>query len=241
MKKLFIFAALVSCLFTMDSNCAVVYFSVKNYMGRGDNPFLNSTNIDNAYLEDFETQGSTSSNAMTTPNATGWNGASTGSPNWGVQEDYSSKPGVDNLGWTWSDAASVEGWQKPPTGIHFDFAPDEKGRYPEYVGAALRGFGILGSSPSFNSIFVYDASGQEVTGGDWLIPKPPWNPDQPIEDLFLDFEGIYVPGGISSIQFRDFSEVDHLTYGYAPLPEPGTIPLAGLATTMLLLRRRSRG
>ena len=101
----------------------------------------------------------------------------------------------------------------------------------------MRGFGLLGTGPTFNTILVYDKNGIEVTEGQWRIPKPAFNPNLPIEDLFLNFEGIHVPGGISSIHFRDFSEVDHLTYGYA-IPEPSAAWLAMGAGIWLLRRRR---
>ena len=76
-----------------------------------------------------------------------------------------------------------------------------------------------------------------MTQGLWQIDKLPLNPNLPIEDLFLNFEGIYVPGGISSIHFRDFTEVDHLTYGYS-IPEPSAVLLATAAGLLCLRRKR---
>lgn len=226
---------------TTQATGAVTFYNVNNYKWRINNPFYQNSSIDNVYIEDFESESNHRTNVLSTPYATGWNGWTTGSLGWGVQEDYSPTDPDGGMGWYWTDAIRSESAEKPPIGIHFDFTPDAYGRYPEYVGAALRGFGILGASSNFNTILVYDASGNEVTNGDWLIPKPPWNPDQPIEDLFLNFEGIHVPGGISRIQFRDFQELDHLTYGYAPIPEPSTISLGGVAAVGLLRRRARAG
>ncbi len=95
----------------------------------------------------------------------------------------------------------------------------------------------MGNGPTFNAILVYDGLGQEVTEGKWQIPKPVPDPNQPIEDLFLNFEGIHVPGGISRIHFRDFIEVDHLTYGYA-IPEPAALTFTIAGGAALLFRRR---
>jgi hypothetical protein len=155
-----------------------------------------------------------------------------------VQEDYQISDADGGLGYRWTDSGGSPDSRKPPNGIHFDFTPNAQGQLPEYAGAALRGFGLLGNGPAFNTILVYDKNGVEVTAGQWQIPKPVFNPDLPIEDLFLNFEGICVPGGISSIHFRDFSEVDHLTYGYA-IPEPSTTGLAAATGLWLLRRRRS--
>ena len=46
-------------------------------------------------------------------------------------------------------------------------------------------------------------------------------------------------GGIARIHFRDFVEVDHLTYGYA-IPEPSTLWLAAASGWLCLRRRRLR-
>ena len=79
-----------------------------------------------------------------------------------------------------------------------------------------------------------------MTNGEWRIPKPNYDLPYNQEDLFLNFEGIYVQGGISSIHFRDFLEVDHLTYGYA-IPEISTGLLTLAAGTLILARRARSG
>ena len=156
---------------------------------------------------------------LTTRLATGWNGSSIGSVSSGVRKDYSIGD-VDNaLGYRWSNSSRPSESTELPDVIHFDFTPYVQGHLPGYVGGALRGSTILGSNPDFNLILVYDSAGHEVTEGNWLLPKPPVNATIPIEDLFLNFEEVYVSGGISLIHFRDFRELDHLTYGYA-IPEP---------------------
>lgn len=230
---------LVLCLyFPCTLQASLVFYSTASYRGRSNNPIINETSAEVIYVEDFETQGQVDNTTLTTPNASGWNGLSAGAPFWGVQEDYSPLSESASLGYVWTDSGGSPDSRKPPNGIHFDFTPDAQGQLPEYAGAALRGFGLLGNGPTFNTILVYDKNGVEVTAGQWQIPKPVFNPDLPIEDLFLNFEGIYVPGGISSIHFRDFSEVDHLTYGYA-IPEPSTTGLAAATGLWFLRRRRS--
>lgn len=188
------------------------------------------------YLENFEQRnlGLPPYNYLTTPNAQGWNGRISGAPFRGVQEDFAD----GSLGYRWNSSGGSPDTTKLPGGIHFDFTPDEQGRLPEYAGAALAGFGIIGSGAAFNAILVYDRNGVEVTNGEWQIPKPNYDLPYREEDLFLNFEGVYVPGGISRIHFRDFLEVDHLTYGYA-IPEPAAIWLAVGVGLSLLRRPRS--
>ncbi len=215
---------------------AATFFHVDSYHGRSENPFWNNVEIETAYLEDFE-EGNLSMppyNYLTTPNAQGWNGGRRGSANSGVREDYSAQDG--NIGFYWSNASGSSATEKAPAGIHFDFSPDAQGRLPEYVGAALRG--MLGTSADFNLILAFDSNGVEVTMGQWQIPKPV--PSLPTEDRFTNFEGIYVPGGISRIHFRDFLEVDHLTYGYA-IPEPSAVGLAMGSVFWLMRRQRTCG
>jgi len=229
---LFLFAIII---LRSHAECSVLYFNTDSYHGRADNPFLSKLDGGLVYVEDFEEQGSQRPrNLMTTPNATGWNGIASGSMFWGVQEDYTQ---FEPLGYRWTNAGNSSDATNLPAGIHFDFTPDAQGRLPEYVGAALRGSTILGTDPNFNVILVYNSAGQEVTQGSWLIPKPIPDPSKPIEDLFLNFEGIYVSGGISRIHFRDFREVDHLTYGYS-IPEPSAALLATAAGLLSLRRKR---
>lgn len=222
------------------SSSAVTYYKVQNYQGRSDNPFIGNPSVATVYLEDFELQSGSGTNVLTTPNATAWNGGAVGSPGWSVREDYNSIDAEGEMGWVWGDNVGSPEWRKSPQGLHFDFTPDEFGRYPEYVGAALLGYDDFENVGGlFNSIFVYDKDGNEITSGEWKLPRIHYT-ENDMENIFTDFEGIYVTGGISRIQFRDFNYVDHLTYGYAPLPEPNTVSLAGLTVAGLLLRRSKR-
>jgi hypothetical protein len=234
MKFIFLLLLIPSILASRSHAATLTLYQTKSYHGRSDNPILNNPNVSVTFIEDFESQAFLLSNYLTTPYGSGWNGAAAGSPGWGVQEDFIAG---DGLGWVWTDSVNTQDGRKPPIGIHFDFTPDAQGRLPEYAGAALRGKGLLGNGPAFNVILVYDRNGVEVTEGQWQIPKPVFNPNLPIEDLFLNFEGIYVPGGISSIHFRDFTEVDHLTYGYS-IPEPSSTLLATAAGLLSLRRKR---
>jgi hypothetical protein len=218
-----------------SANCAIVYFYSDHYRGKIDSPFLPYLQNGTTYVENFENQGSQRPrNLLTTPNATGWNGIAAGSSRWGVQEDYSDE---DLSGRTWDNNGSSPDSTKLPAGIHFDFTPDDLGNLPEYVGAALLGRrDPSGSGLLNNFIFVYDRDGNELTQGEWKFIRPPDVPTA-VEDLFLNFYGIYVPGGISSIHFRDFVEVDHLTYGYS-IPEPSAALLATAAGLLCLRRKR---
>jgi hypothetical protein len=220
------------------AKASATYIHAGGYFGRAQNPFFGNPELSTVYLEDFELPNFTTYpyNYLNTPNARGWNGARSGSTMAGVREDYAPTDPNGGLGYYWTNAVHTLDTDKLPAGIHFDFTPDAQGRLPEYVGAALRGSRILGTNPDFNVILVYDRIGQEVTNGEWLIPKPPTG--QAIEDLFINFEGIYVPGGISRILFRDFREVDHLTYGYA-IPEPSAGWLAAAGGWLWLRRRRA--
>lgn len=57
-----------------------------------------------------------------------------------------------------------------------------------------------------------------------------------VTDRFLS---MYVPGGAEIMHIQNgFFTIDHLTYGWDPVPEPSVFGLAGLAGFVLLLRRR---
>lgn len=232
-------SVLLAIILSPTAFSAITYYSVRDYRSRADNPFVTGLAEGTVYLETFETQFGRGTNELTTPHVTAWNGGTTGAAGWSVQEDYKSTDPDGGMGWVWGDNVGAPLWRKDPPGIHFDFSADEFGRYPEYVGAALLGYDDLENVGGlYNSIFVYDKYGNEVTGGEWKLPRLHYTEDD-LDSIFTDFEGIYVPGGISRIQFRDFAYVDHLTYGYAPIPEPGALSLAGVAAASLL-RRGSR-
>lgn len=215
---------------------AVVYYQVKSYRNSNQNPFLENLEVQIVYLQDFEEQSKLQTNILSTPYATAWNGGTNG-PSWGVAQDRSAEGG----GWAWSSNVSNPDWRKEPRGLLFEFSPDEHGRLPEYVGAALLGYNDFENVGGlFNSIFVYDKEGNEITGGEWKLPRLHYT-GADAGNIFTDFEGIYFSGGISKIQFRDFADVDHLTYGYAPMPEPGALSLAGVAAVGLLRRRARAG
>jgi len=214
---------------------AVTYYHTGDYRSRFDSPFLQGIHQGTMYLENFEERNLEQPpfNYLTTPNAQGWNGRISGAPSRGVQEDFAD----GSLGFRWNSSGQSSGTNQPPAGIHFNFTPDEQGRLPEYAGAALAGNGLLATGPTFNVILVYDRNGLEVTNGEWQIPKPNYDLPYLEEDLFLNFEGIHVPGGISMILFRDFAEVDHFTYGYS-IPEPSAALLATAAGLLCLRRKR---
>jgi hypothetical protein len=214
---------------------AITYYNTDSYRSRNDSPFLLGLQNGTMYLENFEQRNLEKPpyNYLTTPNAQGWNGAVSGAPNRGVQEDFAD----GSLGYRWDSGGGSLETRQLPNGIHFDFTPDEQGRLPEYVGAALAGRGLLATEPSFNIILVYDRNGREVTEGNWQIPRPNYDLPYQEADLFLNFEGIFVPGGVSRIHFRDFVEVDHLTYGYA-IPEPSSAWLVMCTGIWFLHRRR---
>lgn len=235
-SSVFLNTALLTLIAVSPAQGSVSYYHVGDYRSRSDSPFIQGIQIGAMYLEDFEQRNLDQPpyNFLTTPYAQGWNGRVSGAPSRGVQEDFAD----GSLGYRWNSSGGSPETTQLPLGIHFDFTPDAQGRLPEYAGAALAGIGLAGGEPTFNVILVYDRNGIEVTNGEWQIPRPNYDIPYLEEDLFLNFEGIHVPGGISRIHFRDFIEVDHLTYGYA-IPEPSTTWLAAAAGLWLLRRSRS--
>ena len=244
--KIFIFTLAFFCPLLFKGSCAAAvssFFEVENYRGRSENPFLGNPSLGMVYLDDFEPPNSDvfPFNTLATPYATGWNGGNSGSSLRGVREDSYLSDTDGGLGYRWTVTAIYGDTRKDPPGIHFDFTPDANGKLPEYIGAALLGkFDLQNVGGLYNSIFVYDRNGMEITGGAWQLPKPMLSdpiPEDP-SDYFSHFAGIYYSEGISRIQFRDFVEVDHLTYGYS-IPEPSTALLA-TAAGLLCLRRKRR-
>lgn len=241
MIKCYVLAATV--LGCLGSSADATIFVVDNYRSRADNPFWNNPALGTVYLDDFEPPNSPGfpGNVLITPHATGWNGSIVSSPFRGVEEDSAASDPDEGLGYYWTDSVIIGDTLKDPPGIHFDFTPDADGRFPDYCGAVMLGkYDSANTGQLFNSIFVYDKDGNEVTGGLWQIPKPLLSdpvPENPA-DYFSHFEGIYVPGGISRIQFRDFIEIDHLTYGYS-VPEPSGWALASTGLLVQLRRRRN--
>ena len=53
------------------------------------------------------------------------------------------------------------------------------------------------------------------------------------------FFGLEVEDGITRLNISNVRQIDHLQYGYAPIPEPspGLLVLVGLAATVLRRRR----
>ena len=182
---------------------STVFYAVENYRSRVDNPFLLNAALGTVYLDDFEPPNNEAApgNILVTPNATGWNGAISASAFRGVREDSSILDPDGGLGYRWTSSVIVGDTQKNPPGIHFDFTPDANGRLPEYAGAAILGkYDLQNVGGLFNSIFVYDAAGNEVTGGAWSIPKPLLSdplPEDP-SDFFMHFEGIYYSGDVTA-------------------------------------------
>ncbi len=244
MKFTFPFALL--CLVCMGKTAGAassMFFELENYRSRQDNPFFGNPSLGTIYLDDFEPPNSNIDpyNTLITPYATGWNGAISASPFRGVKEDSKASDPDGGFGYRWTITGIVGDTRKDPPGIHFDFTPDSNGRLPEYIGAALLGkFDLQNVGGRYNRIFVYDRNGNEITGGAWQLPKPMLSdpiPEDP-SDYFSHFAGIYYSEGISRIQFRDFVEVDHLTYGYS-IPEPSAALLV-TAAGLLCLRRKRR-
>ena len=139
-----------------------------------------------------------------------------------------------NLGDSWttidSSGFSVSQFKR------FDFAPDNSGRLPTFVG-------IVVTSPSDLDLDV-DA-GVRNAAGEFLFSNGEFDPlewfDPPANPIGVSdrhrFIGFYAEEGISMLELVNVSQVDHLQYGYA-IPEPSTALLTLLALPLLGRRKR---
>jgi len=167
------------------------------------------------YIEDFEDR------QLNTPyvSANGGGPSSSGGVPQGtgpsVDEDDGIKDGKSTAGYVWTIYSS----SGAPV-IDFSFSPNEEGKLPTYVGAALLGGNDSAVGPDFYSkIFVYGPDGKGVPI-DWQVLAPRVPPMTPESSSIGDrFAGIYFSEGISRIRFPNEGYIDHLQYGYA-IPEP---------------------
>jgi hypothetical protein len=88
-----------------------MFFEVENYRSRQDNPFFGNPSLGTIYLDDFEPPNSNISpnNTLITPYATGWNGAISGGPMYGVKEDSD-----------FSDPEEIRGLRLTPLSMRLD-------------------------------------------------------------------------------------------------------------------------
>ena len=234
MNSLLVFAG--GALLTLAEPCssAVTYYLSQPYYGRSDSPFYQGIIQGTLYVEDFEDR------ALNTPYVSAPYGDVTlDSGDTTVDED-DGKDGMGIRGYFWTRSRGA----RPPAGIglQFDFDRNEAGLLPEYFGAALLKGNPTSAGPDFYStILVYDAFGEEITGGLWQILQPRRPSNETVFSSNQDrLAGIHVPGGISKVVFMSDGIVDHLQYGYT-IPESGTTFLAAAAClTPFFSRRRGR-
>ncbi|MES2709836.1 MAG: PEP-CTERM sorting domain-containing protein [Verrucomicrobiota bacterium] len=221
--------ALLLGLLMPPSARAATFFYAQPYRDRTGNPFWQGVLDGTMYLEDFEDR------QLNTPYVTGFGGAT---------YQTKSTPNVDGddgrvdgrgQGFTWNSFALGAGREN----IRFDFSPNADGLLPKYAGAVL--FGFVSAEVGldlYQPILVYDATGNEITGGKWQVQVPKLV-DGVSERMADRFAAIYNEHGISRIVFPGTHVVDHLTYGYAiPEPSSGALLLGALGAA---LNRRRRG
>ncbi|MDX2132835.1 MAG: hypothetical protein SFY69_12365 [Planctomycetota bacterium] len=117
------------------------------------------------------------------------------------------------------------------TGVSFTFSPIFGGALPNWAGIVWTD----GHNPIFFEAFDANGVSLGVVEGAHA------------DELFTGsteedhFYGAYYESGISRITIRGTMgglELDHLQYGFQPVPTPGALALLGLAGTLVRIRRR---
>lgn len=143
------------------------------------------------------------------------------------------------------DDGSLDGWGRD--GYSFLTTAGAAGIMFSFDDAAIGGFptiaGLVWTDGNWASMFTFeafDASGASLGTMQHLLGDENDGTGQTAEDRFL---GVEYDGGISAIRvWTEFGgiEVDHVQYGFAPVPTPGAIALLTVAGGLVSTRRRRR-
>ncbi len=244
----------LSVLFALvgGARAAVIFYEELEYFQSEDSPFHARIAAGNGYLEDFE------DHALDTPHVVSWDVPRLGSIQIGRTHRFATGTGVPvNQNSTWSVDAddglngdfrgddgdswtTVNASQGGILGfMEFRFEPDPLGRYPTFVG-----FVITEALDPFSDVEFGTAtlSGPEAPDNSydplsWIPPVGTVRGDARTHRFF----GIEVEDGITRLTIDNVRQIDHLQYGYAPVPEPtvAVSVMSGIATLSMRRRRRS--
>jgi hypothetical protein len=216
--------ALCSTLLTLSVtstvNGAVVFLGPTPYLQQSDSPFAGSS-FNYFYLEDFE------DGAMNTPGLSATFGdillPSTFTDS--VDADDGSIDGSGREGTSWFASFG----QSVPADITFSFDAGVLGLFPTHVGLAWTDSAGNGGfpAPAMVSLEVFGPSGNSLGVFGPTLLGDSSSTGQTAEDRFL---GAIDPNGISAMRiFQSLRqiEVDHIQYGYQPVPIPPALWLFG--------------
>ena len=221
-------ATLTACC-TVDA--ATVTYAGLSYRGRFDSPFYQSIQAGTTYVEDFE------DHEVNTPGLSLPIGNIPGSPIHSVDEDDGT---LDNFGqgWYWFSANSVLAPEGFPYTYEIRFSRNGSGQFPTHAGAVLLGF-TTNPESGFRYFQAFDAAGEPIldTALTALVPVFPGttSPQSTKGDQLF---GLIYEAGISRIILGPSRRMDHVQYGYGPIPEPAAGILSAGGMLVLALRRK---
>jgi len=240
----------------VSADTMVNYYEELPYFQHSDSPFFDRfVNGEAAYLEDFE------DHALNTPNVVSWDVPRPGSLQIGRTLRFATGSGVPvNLNSTWSVDAddglngdfigAGDTWTTVNASngqilglIQFRFEPDELGRYPTWVG-----FVVTEALDPFDEVefatltFGINADTDSTYDPLSWIPILDSFPGDTRTHRFFGTEiddSLSGTAGFTGLVVRNVRQIDHLQYGYAPIPEPSpAVLLIIVATSQLFPRRR---
>ncbi len=221
--------------------CTVFTCPTIPYRSAEDNPFRAGVAAGTMFLEDFE-DGRLNTPFVDEEESGGGAGRSTLGMTQFLAGENNSVDGDDGV----IDAADIlgVGWMGPLRGlgsISFVFEPrilpDGRRQYPTWFGFAVTA-GYAGSNTT-----VRFTDEQESLLGQERLPAgsfPEYDAGQRgvATDRFVSF---YVPTGAEIMHINGtIYTIDHLTYGWDPIPEPGTATLAVLPLLLMMMRHRRK-
>ena len=231
-----------------SAGAEITFYDELPYFQTSDSPFFERIQAGQGFLEDFE------DHELNTPNIVSWDaprpGAlqigrthrfATGSDvpvneltTWSVDEDDGLNGDFIGAGDTWTTLSASNG--QVLGRIEFRFEQDDLGRYPIWVG-----FVITEALNPFDEVeyttFTLGSDSDSDMDFDPLSWIPPLN-SFPGDTRTHRFFGTEVDDGITRLIVNNARQIDHLQYGYAPIPEPSVIGLLTLALARLAFRRR---
>jgi hypothetical protein len=196
------------------------------YLSQADSPWTGLAGFEYFHLDNFQT------GAQTAPGVVASSGSVIGIQQWGSLVD--SVDGDDGL--INGTCANGNSWFQNPgaTGVTWTFNAGTLGKLPTHAGIVWTdGAGIV-------SFEAFDANGTS------LGTRTGDHADNSFSGTVGEdrFYGMVHAGGISKIRISNSGgggmELDHLQFGYNPVPEPATLIALTVGATALVRRRRAR-